>query len=651
MSGNEKQLSAGQKELAELVRESTEKNRQFFALYLGLLVYVLLMVFATTDQMLLVPTQGIRLPLIDVTLPLLGFYWAAPLFLLAIHFNLLQNLESHHYKLMRWRDACGGRVPRKDIPAFLFDYEWLEQGSKMEWWVRFGSRILFLHSGPFALGTLLWRFTDYQDIAMTSWHLLAFTADTYLVWLTEQAFNNNQRPEDKPSIPLSVFELKGKLLPAIYSIARFFGHLGEFFVHLLKTAWRRIFGLLVLLQFGIACMYQFSGNYILTAGSITRYGSLLIPMIYINPNETAWVPDTKEFEAQALLAGEEKVSTWWKTQGKGLNLEGRHLSGFSAPETNLPKLKLDEQSVLDGAYLESAQLQGAYLSSMSLRGADLAYAELPNAYLFSSQMQGTDLRGANLKEADLSEAQLQAANLAQAKLQGANLIGANFQGADLTGAQLQGANLRGAQLQGSNLASAQLQGADLRGAQLQGADLTGAQLQGAIVSETALGNAILPQEANKVAYRDVPFSAKEANWGEIETMSRTSPNEDIREAFSRITQKAKIRPPNTEEVLRNILPNKIETAWKELLPAWDKNLKMKPDPLLAAARGLRRNYAVAFNSKYQEGRPVPFHPEYFHEINKAFCASQRMKELCQPEFSLPPPKPASGLPAKTQPAH
>lgn len=63
-------------ELATLVRDSTDKNRQFFIVYLDLWVYVLLMVFGTADQMLLVPTVGIRLPLVDVTIPLLGFYWA-----------------------------------------------------------------------------------------------------------------------------------------------------------------------------------------------------------------------------------------------------------------------------------------------------------------------------------------------------------------------------------------------------------------------------------------------------------------------------------------------------------------------------------------------------------------------------------------------
>ena len=55
----------------------------------------------------------------------------------------------------------------------------------------------------------------------------------------------------------------------------------------------------------------------------------------------------------------------------------------------------------------------------------------------------------------------------------------SFRARRSTGAQLQGASLNRAQLQGASLNAAQLQGASLDGAQLQGASLDGAQLQGA----------------------------------------------------------------------------------------------------------------------------------------------------------------------------
>ena len=91
---------------------------------------------------------------------------------------------------------------------------------------------------------------------------------------------------------------------------------------------------------------------------------------------------------------------------------------------------------------------------------------------FVFRARGRDLRGAifdfaSLPKVDFEGAQLQGASLAR-----------SFR-ARRSGAQLQGASLDGAQLQGASLDSAQLQGASLDGAQLQGASLDGAQLQGA----------------------------------------------------------------------------------------------------------------------------------------------------------------------------
>ncbi|MDD5268468.1 MAG: hypothetical protein PHO08_15305 [Methylococcales bacterium] len=100
--------------LEKIVENSSEKNRNFFAAYLGILIYVQAIVFSTTDLNLLLSTEGLKMPIIDQTVPLIGFYVVIPLFVIALHFNFMQNIESHHYKLMRWQEATpGGKVPRR----------------------------------------------------------------------------------------------------------------------------------------------------------------------------------------------------------------------------------------------------------------------------------------------------------------------------------------------------------------------------------------------------------------------------------------------------------------------------------------------------------------------------------------------------------
>ncbi len=179
--------------LDKIVENSSEKNRNFFIAYLGLLIYVQAIVFSTTDLQLLASVEGLKMPIIDLTVPLVGFYVVVPIFVIALHFNFLQNLESHHYKLMRWRDAHpGATVPRSHILPFLFDYAMLEQDSQLLRWVRWANSLLCFNLAPITLGLLLWRYTDRQDWTVTVWHYLAFVFDCYLVWKLRLAMRDNE---------------------------------------------------------------------------------------------------------------------------------------------------------------------------------------------------------------------------------------------------------------------------------------------------------------------------------------------------------------------------------------------------------------------------------------------------------------------------
>jgi hypothetical protein len=95
---------------------------------------------------------------------------------------------------------------------------------------------------------------------------------------------------------------------------------------------------------------------------------------------------------------------------------------------------------------------------LSLRGRDLKGAVFDLAV-----MPKTDAIGAHLEGASLNFAQLRGATLNIAQLQGASLNGAWLQGASLDEAELHGARLDEAEIQGASLFEAQLQGASLAG--------------------------------------------------------------------------------------------------------------------------------------------------------------------------------------------
>jgi uncharacterized protein YjbI with pentapeptide repeats len=160
---------------------------------------------------------------------------------------------------------------------------------------------------------------------------------------------------------------------------------------------------------------------------------------------------------------------------------GRDLRGAIFDLATLTKVDF-EGADLEGASLTLAQLQGASLLQAQLQGASLVGAQLQGASLGGAQLQGASLFQAQLQGASLIEAQLQGASLIEAQLQGASLDNAQLQGASLYSAYLRGASLFGAQLQGASLLEAQLQGASLESAQLQGASLIYAQLQGLLAA-------------------------------------------------------------------------------------------------------------------------------------------------------------------------
>lgn len=183
-----------------------------------------------------------------------------------------------------------------------------------------------------------------------------------------------------------------------------------------------------------------------------------------------------------------------------VNLAGAHLEGANFTESILKRADFNKSHLnkaiffnanLEGARLEDAKLQGANLKKAKLDDAKLSYAQLDSAILSGAQLQGANLMGAHLQGAHLDSAQLQGADLSYALLQGADLRGAQLQGAILRRAQLQGAILRGAQLDSAFLVFAQLQGADLSYAQLDSADLWRAQLDSADLWRAQLQDANL----------------------------------------------------------------------------------------------------------------------------------------------------------------
>jgi hypothetical protein len=134
------------------------------------------------------------------------------------------------------------------------------------------------------------------------------------------------------------------------------------------------------------------------------------------------------------------------------------------------RLNLNRSDVVDDEKLKKLQVATSNKGEQASTGErtrDFADRNLSCGRFDDADLRRVDFHGAILSGASLIGAELQGANLARARLDGAilSMFGIRF-------VQLQGANLFDAHLEGADLAGAQLEGANLDAVRMRGADLS-----------------------------------------------------------------------------------------------------------------------------------------------------------------------------------
>lgn len=111
--------------------------------YALLILYVLASVSSTKDSMLLMPSKGIQLPLVSITVSVVGFYALSPLIVLAGHLVTLRRLPKMFagLKPLKAKDASETLSRRTDLAVLIG----------------------LLSAGPATLLYILTKFTAYQS--------------------------------------------------------------------------------------------------------------------------------------------------------------------------------------------------------------------------------------------------------------------------------------------------------------------------------------------------------------------------------------------------------------------------------------------------------------------------------------------------------
>jgi uncharacterized protein YjbI with pentapeptide repeats len=504
--------------LRKTVEDASSVSGSLWLSYIFTLFYLLVAAGAVTHRDLFLENQ-VKLPFLNVDLPLRGFFALGPLIFVILHAYVLLHFAVLSGKISAFGDALRDQAPdedtrsrlRRQLPSSIFVQLLAGPREVRRGVIGFLLRQIAWISlviGPLVLLVFFeLQFLPYHDQAITWWQRIMVLLDLVLLWL-----------------------LWPKVLQA---------RAGD-------ASWRQIaaiavcgvVSLLVLaIPFGVA---TFPGEWLARQ---LPYFPLRTELLEGETNATTRRP-MSPLSNVLILPGLDAVDhVRFDTDDKifalkeTVSLRGRHLEGAVLVGADLRKADLT------GAWLKSANLQYADLRAArfecgkppvsahgstvvadpdswdaisiphidpirgrvdenndpmaidgdcpQLQGTLLDYAQLQGTWLEFAQLQGAHLDFAQLQGASLDGTPLQGASLHHANLQGASLHYTQLQGAWLHHAQLQGASLDNVQLQGASLDNAQLQGASLSHAQLQGASLDHAQLQGASLDRTDFRNAVL----------------------------------------------------------------------------------------------------------------------------------------------------------------
>jgi uncharacterized protein YjbI with pentapeptide repeats len=498
--------------------------------YLFFLFYLAVAAGAVTHADLFLENP-VKLPFLGVELPLVAFFFLAPILFLVVHAYVLVHLVMLTDKAKRFHEKLHEQINDKDIrdglrrqlPSNVFVQLLAGPPEARLGLFGFALRAIgwaTLVVGPILLLLLLQlQFLPHHSSFVAWTQRLALAADLVLIWWLWGRILSG-RDMDKPKsawrrrgwsalgFALSlgailfagaVATFPGEWPQTLLPGARIFPKPAEASDQPTKTKELSFWDWMASYHDWIVASERVSlHDWVFDSPVDTATGRRRFPfsntlvLIGFNIYEALKIDDPKKAEWRDFV----------------FRARGRDLKGATFAFANLPRIDFTAAR-LQGASFEAAKLEGASFACPNrakdriapetpppdlctqLQGASFLGAELKGVSLKGAQLQDASLEASDLREVSLDAANLERATFYGTQLQGASLRDANLRGAQLAFPQLEGANLQGAQLQGAWLDGALLQGAELSGAQLQGVYLYGAELQGATLDGAQLHGAIL----------------------------------------------------------------------------------------------------------------------------------------------------------------
>jgi uncharacterized protein YjbI with pentapeptide repeats len=527
------------------INSSAAELRNYTLAFVSFLLYVLITAASTTHEQLL-RISAVKLPLLDIDIPIVQFYLVSPLLILILHFHLLlqhflfsQQFYSFdaalklqypdHADRVRFMKSLSGNL---SLVHLLGGY----QKTAVQILLAAILAICLLIFPLFDLWFLQAKFLPFHDNDYTNWQVLMVVIDcVMLLALLPKTFDEQ---DNALRWWLSVFSplwwIKRLYLYGLRRFYHFYYQRGELRflnrVLLNKTAIKTKLKKLIpryqaILQAKIISFKQFlaiSGVFIfVTVIFLLSVFVSTLPQFEYENKEKLFINDREKFLVGYL--SECAYSDLYEYSSEYNDsliyfYEVFFLEFFTQPckakvfnqyWTLLFTFSLHEAYYFFGRNIYLFDIldlyRNLYLSEKIITADESLTHELENTLNKESTLEkivGIRLENRDLRYASFIDAKLPKADLRNTNLDGARLWNTQLQRADLRNADLQGTDFKNSQLQGTDFggADAHLQSVNFNNAKLQGTNLEGAKLQDAYLEDTQLQGAYLKDTQLQGAY-------------------------------------------------------------------------------------------------------------------------------------------------------
>lgn len=471
-------------DVAALEKSLNDSATRVSAIWVSYLAFGLYLVAATVNvsQRQLFIADAMKLPVLGIDLPLVGFFLFAPILFVMLHVYVLLQLLLLARTALAYNEAVEHTVAeatdrariRQRLANTLFAQ--LLAGSPREREGALGAALAVMAWVTLAIAPLLVllsfeiRFLAYHSSPVTWVHRLLIAVDLLAILLVWPAVLDPRRDVHIRGLLRNRIILAAAVCLLLFSliVPTFPGEPQAFLTRFGKRDHAHV----VVPECDARSWFEW-----LMPASFDRF--------WITGEDL--IEDDKIARAERARKGRRQFALQAE-QSRSFN--GRNLSCGWFVGTGLRYADFSSAN-LRGAQFSAADLEGASFVGAELLGADFSGARLPRARLIHAKLRQANLYAVQAQAVEGGAAQFHGANLSFAQLQGADLFQAQLQGVSLMNARLDGASLRRAELQGAKLQRTELRGADLESSGLEGVDLSDARLEGASLFKARLQGADL----------------------------------------------------------------------------------------------------------------------------------------------------------------